>query len=272
MQKLSRQLLSIGAVSSNKLVATHQGLLRSGSMLKQQNQAILKMNGILLGNHHEAQRLFSTGMTRRNNFGEANTVGSTITTSSQQAPNVSSTTATTPQKPTAFEEPLHEQQSFNLDDFEDEVAGQQLEAAETMSSLFSSFTDYVNPSNLLEACIVTLHDAGCPWWGSIAIVGFALRLVMSPLNVLSMRTSTIMSKLGTSLTNLKKEQVDPKKTPQEREHARKKYDEIAKKEGFKMSHMFLPLIQSPIFIAFFFCLNRMAREVSLCVKKSYLRN
>jgi len=185
----------------------------------------------------------------------------TTTTATTTAAPTTNTPSATVQKTQAIDEPLHEQQSFNLDDFEDEVVGQQLEAAESMSSLFNNFADYVNPSKILEAVIVAIHDAGAPWWASIAIVGFSLRALMSPLNIVSMRTSAIMSKMGTSLTTLKKKQVDPKLTPRERDHAKKEYEELAKKEGFKMSHMFLPLMQSPIFIAFFFCLNRMAREV-----------
>ncbi|KAG2386324.1 hypothetical protein C9374_002770 [Naegleria lovaniensis] len=228
--------------------------------------------------HHDFQesisRCFSVNLVKRNVGTSSTTEGTTHTTTSNTtvqsvetpasnttATATSTTTQSVPQKPVAFEEPLHEKQSFNLDDFEDDVAGQQLEAAESMSSLFSSFTDYINPSKILEACIVALHDAGCPWWSSIALVGFGLRMLMSPLNIMSMRASTIMSKLGNSFTQLKKDQVDPKKSPTEREYARRAYDEMAKKEGFKMSHMFLPLIQSPLFIAFFFCLNRMAREV-----------
>nr|CAG4714813.1 unnamed protein product [Naegleria fowleri] len=226
--------------------------------------------------HHDYQesisRCFSVNLAKRNIGSTEEKISSTPTTAAtpnasvQSFETVSNTTTSTaqsvpPQKPVAFEEPLYEKQSFNLDDFEDDVAGQQLEAAESISSLFSSFTDYINPSKILEACIVALHDAGCPWWGSIALVGFGLRMLMSPLNIMSMRASTIMSKMGNSFTQLKKDQVDPKKSPAEREHARRSYDEMAKKEGFKMSHMFLPLIQSPLFIAFFFCLNRMAREV-----------
>src|SRR3989338_1892395 len=127
MQKLSRQIFkpsSIGNLLGNK--SSHQMMMNKTIMM------------------NISQRFFSSSLLNRNNT-EGGISASAATpivqqqTTTDAASSTLNTSSAVPQKK-GFDEPLHEQQSFDLDDFEDEVAGQQLEAAESISDIFSSLT------------------------------------------------------------------------------------------------------------------------------------
>ncbi|KAL9648685.1 hypothetical protein ABK040_016312 [Willaertia magna] len=263
MQRATRLSVKKLSLFMNNVSSSHKqhSFLLSTSFLNKSTYRNFSSNLKLFNEQQQSSSPeVTSNITDINN--NTSTTKENVTTTEQQT--INPTPTSTIEQVNVQQEPFHEneQQSFNLDDFEDDVSGHQLEAAETMSSLFSSFTDYINPTKLLEAVIDALHyNAGLPWWLSIAITGFSLRLLLAPFNIVSMRSSAIMAKIGPAINELRKKTIDPKLSQAEREHARNQYTELAKKEGFSTKNLFLPLVQTPIFISFFICLNRMAREV-----------
>ncbi|GJQ08809.1 hypothetical protein GpartN1_g600.t1 [Galdieria partita] len=110
-----------------------------------------------------------------------------------------------------------------------------------------------------------LHDStGMPWWGLIVTCTVVVRIVMLPFTLLAMRNAAIMNAIQPRLKEIQDLMFDAKsrgKLDQAR-HYQQEYMKVLKENDINPFRSMLgPLVQTPVFLAFFFGLRKMAETI-----------
>jgi membrane protein insertase Oxa1/YidC/SpoIIIJ len=139
-------------------------------------------------------RSFSTSTTLRNT---ATTVPPTIKTPAQ--PTISVPTAPTTDAP---------QIDFTTVPTIDNFDSLKAQTVTNIVTQVDSWASPFNPVNWAVDLIEWTHDAtGLPWWATIAVIGFSMRLISSPLNIIGTKNSVAMANHGDEMKRLQQRAV-----------------------------------------------------------------
>lgn len=107
-----------------------------------------------------------------------------------------------------------------------------------------------------------VHDiTGLPWWMSIGLATFAIRGVLLPFTLMTMKNSALMQALKNDVDIHRKGVMDAARSgDRQLAHARQKeMQEFMSKAGVAPMRVLLgPLVQFPVFISFFVSIRRLA--------------
>lgn len=110
-----------------------------------------------------------------------------------------------------------------------------------------------------------LHDStGMPWWGLIATCTIAVRFIMLPFTLIAMRNAAVMNNLQPRLKEIQDLMFDAKSRGKldQAKYYQQEYMRIIKENDVNPFRSMLgPLVQTPVFLAFFFGLRKMANTV-----------
>ncbi|KAI3406452.1 hypothetical protein KGF56_000583 [Candida oxycetoniae] len=151
--------------------------------------------------------------------------------------------------------------------FSDEVSNAQ--SAEVTTHLHSDQLGYLQSiglgegwgptsivENLLEVCHVY---TGLPWWGTIAAVTIAVRVVIFPLYVKASSNATKMSKIKPQLDEIMRDLKDEaNESMQDKMRLMEKRKRLMKENDVSTMASFAPLVQVPLAYGFFQALRKMA--------------
>ncbi|KAK9481255.1 60Kd inner membrane protein-domain-containing protein [Lipomyces japonicus] len=116
---------------------------------------------------------------------------------------------------------------------------------------------WVWPSDIAAHILESVHVyAGLPWWGTIAVVGVASRLVTAPLMMKGFEMRSKMALIQSQLDRLK-ERLNSG-LPSEVTQARKLQKALYAKHGIKMRYLGLPLLNIPIAYGMFVAIRKLA--------------
>tara|TARA_B100000795_G_C22746408_1_gene417432 strand:- start:166 stop:1311 length:1146 start_codon:yes stop_codon:yes gene_type:complete len=109
--------------------------------------------------------------------------------------------------------------------------------------------------------VQTVHETGgVPWFAAIAGTTFCIRLLLVPLAVKSMKNASKLAEVQPEMNKLK-ERMEAARSDEEKQAHAKEMREFMSKKGVNPFSTFLPILaQMPIFMSFFFGLQRMADE------------
>ncbi|CAK9442168.1 uncharacterized protein LODBEIA_P59110 [Lodderomyces beijingensis] len=110
--------------------------------------------------------------------------------------------------------------------------------------------------NLLEMCHVY---TGLPWWGTIAVVTVAVRVVLFPLYVKASSNATRMSKIKPQLDEILQElKDDSNENMQDKMRLMEKRKKLMKTNNVSTLASLAPVVQLPLAYGFFQALRKMA--------------
>ncbi|EME32365.1 preprotein translocase, Oxa1 family [Galdieria sulphuraria] len=110
-----------------------------------------------------------------------------------------------------------------------------------------------------------LHDStDMPWWGLIVTCTVVVRFVMLPFTLIAMRNAAIMNTIQPRLKEIQDLMFDAKsrgKLDQAKQYQQEYMKVIKENDINPFRSMLGPLVQTPVFLAFFFGLRKMAETI-----------
>ncbi|KAK4524244.1 hypothetical protein GAYE_SCF02G2143 [Galdieria yellowstonensis] len=135
-------------------------------------------------------------------------------------------------------------------------------ASSVGSSSSSSSSSWYDP---VISYLTYLHDTtNMPWWALIVSCTIAVRFIMLPFTLLAMRNAAIMNTIQPRLKEIQDLMFDAKSRGKmdEARYYQQQYMKLIKENDINPFRSMLgPLVQTPVFLAFFFGLRKMAETV-----------
>lgn len=117
------------------------------------------------------------------------------------------------------------------------------------------------PTALLQNALEYLHiSCDLPWWGAIAVTTVIIRILLTPIVIISQRNAAVMRNMMPEMQKiqLKISEARAMGNPLELAQNNQELMMLMKEKGLNpIKNMALPLAQAPIFLSFFIGIRRM---------------
>lgn len=170
----------------------------------------------------------------------------------------------------ATSEPLPGKETIDLSQMPDlpeaPVAPQSLpEIVDGLEPTFASLgLGGYSPVGFFERTLEMLHvNAGMPWWGAIALCTVVVRVLISPLVIMSQRNAAKMNNHMPQLQVLQMKMSEARQSGNAMDSARYAQEVMLfmkEKQLNPFKNVLVPMAQAPLFISFFMCLRNMASK------------
>lgn len=118
-----------------------------------------------------------------------------------------------------------------------------------------------SPVGLLQYGLEFLHiDCGLPWWGAIAVSTVIMRILVSPLIIISQRNAAKMQEAMPQMQEIQLKMTEARQMGNASDTARYSQELVqlmTSKKVNPLKNMLVPLAQAPIFLSYFIGLRRM---------------
>lgn len=118
-----------------------------------------------------------------------------------------------------------------------------------------------SPVGALQTALEFLHvDCGLPWWGTIIASTIAMRLLLTPVVIISQRNAAKMNNAMPDIQKIQLKMTEARQRGNAAETAmlsQELMQAMTKNNISPLKNMLVPLCQAPIFMSFFFGIRRM---------------